>query len=340
MSAEKLPVSVEDSINQAFEEIEGKNEETVTEPATREDGGAETELPENDGRSRDEAGKFTKKEKAEKTTQEVQKTEPPKYKAPKSWETDEKLKADYDKFPDHIKQALDRREKEVEHGFTKLDEERNFGKQLKEVITPYMPIITSEGGTPAKAVESLLNTAYLLRTAPQAQKVQLIQNIAQQYGVDIGQLQQPQNQLPPELQAIQDRLQGIEQKITQTTSLHDQHENARIQSEVTAFAAKPENAHFETVKAAMAPLLGSGQAKDLQEAYDMACWAHPQIRTELINRQNAEELAKRNAEIAKKKQASSSVTGSPGLKTNASKSSKSIEEELSDAYDDLTSSRI
>jgi len=72
----------------------------------------------------------------------------------------------------------------------------------------------------------------------------------------------------------------------------------------------------------------------------MACWANSEIRPILMNAQNNEQLEKRKQEIAKKKQASVSVTGSPGHKANTGKSQKSIEEELSDAYDDLTGSAI
>lgn len=343
MSVEKAPISVEDSIKAAFDEIEEKEiNEQVDTP-----GGDNEPTEKVETRERGDDGKFVKKAKkkdekeVEEASEEEIKAQPekPKYKAPKSWETDATLRADYDKLPDHIKQALDKREKEVEHGFTRLDEERNFGKQLKEVITPYMPIITAEGGNPVAAVQSLLNTAYQLRTAPQAQKAQLIQQIAQQYGVDLGHLPQTEA-IDPAYKALMDKINGLESTITQQSTLQQQQEHYKIQSEIQAFAANPANTYFEQVKAAMAPLLGSGQARDLQEAYDKACWATPEIRTILIAAQEKELFEKRKQEIAKKKQASVSVTGSPGHKANAGKSTKTLEEELGDVYDDLTGSAI
>lgn len=343
MSAEPVePVSVRASIEAAMTELEEKGSLEINNQK-------DVEAPET-SKIRDENGKFVKKsEKETPEPKEIEKPpgvtelEKPKYKVPKSWEADEKIKADYEALPEHIKQALDKREKEVEYGFTKLDEERNFGKQLKEVITPYMPIITAEGGNPVAAVQSLLNTAYLLRTAPQERKAQLIQQIAQQYGVDLGSIQQQPNSyrlLPPEIQDLKSELDFLKNNITQQKTLQEQQEQAKIQGEIQAFAADPKNAYFEQVKAAMAPLLGSGQAKDLQEAYDMACWANPQIRSTLMAAQEKEQQEKRKSEIAQKKQASVSVIGSPGPQANSGKSKKSLRDELSDVYDELAGSKI
>ena len=84
----------------------------------------------------------------------------------------------------------------------------------------------------------------------------------------------------------------------------------------------------------MAALLKDGLAKDLQDAYDQAVYARPDIRSTLLEQQLAEKEAKRVADAKAKadaaRKASGSVTGSPGA-TAPSKSNvpeRSLREEL------------
>jgi hypothetical protein len=58
----------------------------------------------------------------------------------------------------------------------------------------------------------------------------------------------------------------------------------------------------------MAGLMQSGAAKDLQEAYDRACWADPTVRAALILADNT----RRAAEQAKNRNALAAVSGAPG----------------------------
>lgn len=342
MSAElkEIDNTVEDDIAAAMKEIE--NKEPADDTQADEPNPVEPQKPETEDKAdappkeRDETGKFKKKEQkaANEETQEplTQATEPAKS-APQSWSA--AAKSEFAKLPPIIQAEVTKRENDIHQAMTRHDGELRMGREMKDVITPYMPIITAEGGTPAKAVSELLNTAYVLRTGSPQQKAQMVRQIAQTYGVDLGQVQQAP-QMDPAMQQILDRINGIENKFTQQMTLQEQQEHASIMSEVNAFAANPANVYFEQLKPVMAPLLASGQAKDIQEAYDKACWADPSIRSTLIAKQQADEQEKRKAEIAKKKQASGSVTGSPGVKTSSSTpNNNSIEDDIRAAMDDL-----
>jgi len=200
---------------------------------------------------------------------------------------------------------------------------------MKDVATPYIPIIKAEGGTPEAAVKDLLNTAYILRTAPPAQKVNLVRQICQQYGVDVSQLAQTQTNMDPALETLQQRLDRLEFERSQEKQFAEQQEDARIQSEIQAFSADPKNIYFDQVKAAMAPLLGSGTVKDLQEAYDQACWANPAIRAILLTAQETEKETAKKTALQSKKNAGVSVTGNPGITVpNAAPPERSLREEL------------
>lgn len=244
------------------------------------------------------------------------------------------IKAKWNELPEDVRAEWSKRENDIHQMMTRHDGELRLGREMKEVVSPYMAIIQSEGGTPAGAVKDLLNTAYVLRTGSPQQKAQLLRQVAEQYDVDMGYVSQPQEQIHPIIAQMQQELQMLRQQANPEViekRLQEKMEYATIQSEVSAFAANPANKHFEQVKPMMAPLLASGQAKDIQEAYDMACYANPAIRSTLLAEQNAALEAKRKAELKAKKQASASVTGSPDLTSPSTKApTKSLEDDLRD----------
>lgn len=281
-------------------------------------------------KTRDETGKFSKADA--KTEAVVEKIPEP----PRSWTNEEKAK--WAEATPEVRKAILRREQEVEQGFTKLDEERNFGKSLKDVITPYMSIIQAEGGTPVTAVQSLLNTAYILRTAPIAQKTALFHQLAQQYGVD---LSQPNSTVQPNqmLAQTQQEIAALKQQIQQQPEIfRQQQENLAIKSQIDTFAADPKNVHYEKLKPAMAALLQGGQAKDMQDAYDKASWLDPDIRSAInSDQQKAAEMqriADMKAKADKSRKAAVSIKGSPSINPVANgNASSSIREDLEAAFE-------
>lgn len=240
-------------------------------------------------------------------SQEVQKP----VDAPKSWTP--AAKAKFATLDPELQKYVLSREDDVHKTISRQDEERQFGKTLKDVIAPYMATITAEGGTPEKAVKDLLNTAYVLRTGTPQQKFQLIHQVARQYGVNLGTQPQPMNQ---ELHSLQSQVQQLTSKLQERETYQQQQEQATVQSKIQEFSADPKNAHFEEVKAHMAALLSGGVAKDLQDAYDQAVWARPELRSTLLQSQQAEAEAQRKVEAKAKydaaRKAGSSVSGAPG----------------------------
>lgn len=283
--------------------------------------------PDSEKRIRDEAGKFAKIEKIEEPIVET-----PSIDIPNSWKN--KDAEAWKLVPDAVKAEIKQRELEVEQGFTKLDEDRNLGKSLKEVITPYMSIIQAEGGTPATAVQSLLNTAYILRTAPQAQKTALFHQLAQQYGVDLSNSPTVQ---PDNVANLQNQIQQLQQQIQKQPEIFRQEqENLAVKSQIAAFSADPKNVHYEKLKPVMASLLTSGQAKDLQDAYDKASWADPEIRPSLLSSQTeeAKRIAETKAKTDKARKTAVSVKGAPSFNAVANgKSNGSIRDDLIAAFE-------
>lgn len=251
------------------------------------------------------------------------------------------VKAKWSNLDPEVQAALKAREDDVHKMFTRNDGELNLGRKMKDIIQPYMQIIHAEGGTPETAVQSLLNTAYVLRTGSPQQKAGLVQQLIQAYGVDTSLMGQPQQQAQGnDYAALQRKLAEIEAKANPeaiTRQLREQMETDKINEDVKAFAADPANQHFEAVRLDIASLIHSGAAKTLREAYDKAIWANPDLRSTLLTAQTAEKEAKRKAELEAKKKAAVSVTGSAGKSAGSTgaKQAKSIEEELAEAWDSV-----
>lgn len=340
MAAEEL--DLRQQIEQAFSEAKEDPPENVEAPPV--------EAAVTDARPRDERGRFVSG--AEKTeapkvdapetpvapikaeTPAVTEVQPPAQ-APKAlappngWSTEAKAK--WHELPAEIQAAVNQREQDVAKFTSKTDEERQFGREMQRVVSPYLAQIQAEGGTPAGAVQSLLNTAYVLRNGSPQQKQQALLGVAQQFQI---QLPTPgeQPQIPPELNALYQRINQLEGSLTQWQQGSQQATQATIQSEIEAFAANPANPHFQEVKAHMAALLKEGLAADLQSAYDQACYARPDIRTTLLAQTRAEEEQKRiaaqKAQVDAAKRKAVSITGGPGVSAAAAPADRSLRDEL------------
>jgi len=234
--------------------------------------------------------------------------------APDAWSP--AAKAKFATLPPDVQAEIAKREAEVHKGFTRQDEQRQFGKAVGDVITPYLPIIRAEGGNPVAAVQDLLQTAYTLRTATPDRKQELFIGLAKQFGVDMnGVFQrlsgQGQPQVHPQVAQLQQQLSQLQQERLMQQQAAQQQESAQIDQTINGFASDPKNVYFANVKPEMAALLREGRAKDLQEAYDMACWARPDIRPLLLQQQEQQRRAEAQAKASRARAAGSSVSGSP-----------------------------
>ena len=296
-------------------------------------------------RARDEQGKFAKKEEVAEpvkvATKEVAepegakdltpivaqpeavKTEVKAIRPPDSWTP--VAKAKFAEIPPEIQQEIARREEEVHKGFTKFDEERVLGKQIKDVITPYLPMIRAEGGDTVGAVSNLLQTAHMLRTDPRT----AILNLAQRFGVDLGAGAPQQQNVDPVVQQLQQQIYQMQQQQQQQYYMKEQHENAQVQSTIESFASDPKNLYFSNVREYMAVLLDAEKAQSLQEAYDMACRADPQVYPLWLQAQQKQEATNKQEQANKARSAAVSVKGSPmGGSGQATNGSENLRDQL------------
>ena len=235
-------------------------------------------------------------------------------KPPDSWSPVAKSK--FATLDPEIQAEIARRESEVHKGFTKQDEHRNLGKNFEQAVAPYLPMIKAEGSDPLKAAAALMQTAYNLRAGTPDQKEQLLIGLMNQYQIDPNRVFQrlaggQSQQADPQVTALQQQVQQLQQVLQAGTQQTEQQQQAQVNTLIESFASDPKNIYFTNVKPEMAALLREGRAKDMQEAYDMACWARPDIRPLLLQQQEQQRQAEARARTQKARAAGSTLTGSP-----------------------------
>lgn len=280
-------------------------------------------------RARDEAGRFAAKDAH--NVSPLEKTEEPKpIKAPSSWKPaaqEAYLKAERGEAltPEEVRiltNEANRRESDFHRGVEEFKTHAQKARAYEQVIAPYQQTFQQLGVDAPTAIGALLKADHTLRYGDPATKAQYFQQLAQQYGVNLEQIQNPP-QYDPQTQYLMQQLNELRQTQAQWHNSIQQQEQTRANQELEQFS-QAGNAHFDAVRGDMADLLETGKATSLQDAYEKAVWMNPDIRQSLIEQQRSEAQKKAMAEAQnlRAKTAAVSVKGSSpsagGVQTNGS----------------------
>lgn len=312
-----------DDVRLAIKQVE-EGDEAAKEPDTD----TEAKAPEEVEAQTVEGGEEAAKEVATETP-ETPAT--PAIEAPQSWGA--AVKEKWAALPIEVQQQIAKREQDIHQAMTRHDGELNLGRAMKETIAPYMATFQAEGVSPQQAITNILNNDHILRHGTPQQKVQKAAEILQYYGIPPEVLAGAEISQPQPTDYIMQELAQLKQQLNPQAlmqQLQQQQEDVAFQKEIEAFASDPANVYFNQLRETVAALVGQG--KTLKEAYDMACYADPSIRSTLLAKQKAEEEAKRKADVAAKKRAAASITGSPATPSNSGSQQTS---KYTDPADDL-----
>lgn len=281
---------LQDELRAAFAEHEGKEDDDTT-VATGVPGAApeEIEEPEKAPQGKTDADpapveKAT--EKVEEAPAEPEGVKLDKERAPTSWNA--KVREKWGELPEEVRAEVIRREESHANGIRKLQDEMAPVRQFTEQLGGVIQEAASLGQAPIQYIHNLAQAERSLRVGAPEQKFETLLNLADQYGIPLRQAingaagkellpSQPQQaQLPQEFQRqFEEMRQQLANNQAQT-----------VQQQVASFSQGKE--FFEDVREQMAALFDSGQANDLQEAYDKAVWLHPEVRQVLIDREKAQ----------------------------------------------------
>ena len=226
--------------------------------------------------------------------------------APKSW-AKEKHEV-WAKVPKEAQEYFVQREQQMLDGLEQYKADATFARPLKEVITPYMPMLNARGIDAPKAVAALLNAQYQLDQNPRAG----IMHIAKTYGVDLAELAQLSQQgaptVAPEVMELRTELHGIKTELQQRQEQEFKAARERVAVEVNTFAADPAHPYFDEVADDIVRMLQTGES--LEKAYEKAVWANPVTRAKELARAAKEQAdkvrAKNKVEVQTAKKAVSS----------------------------------
>ena len=180
---------------------------------------------------------------------------------------------------------LNQRENEFKKGVSVYKAEAERAKALEEAINPFIPELQSQGIHPAAWINNLGRAHMVLTKAPYDQKVQMFHRLAQDYGVNLNQSTEPQQQVDPYTQQLMQQLYQVNQEVSTIKGRYEMEEQARLNNEIERVRSDRERfPHFDMVREEMAQLLELGKAQDLETAYAKAVrlndevWAMEQER--------------------------------------------------------------
>jgi Skp family chaperone for outer membrane proteins len=166
------------------------------------------------------------------------------------------------------------RESEFKRGVSVYKGEADKAKQLTEAIGQFEPELQKHGIHPVAWINNLGRAHYTLANGSPEQKVQMLNRLAQDYGIQLNQdaIQMPeQAYVDPYQQQLMQQLQATQQQVQQLSAIREQEENARLTQEISRVSSdKVAFPHFEMVREDMAQLLERGLAPDLETAYAKA----------------------------------------------------------------------
>jgi hypothetical protein len=285
---------------------------------------------------RDERGRFAKGEPTPAPEPEPAE-EPVWMKPPASWKKDYHdvwLSAD-----PKMREYAFQREEQMRKGVEPLLSKAQFADAMNQALEPYMQTIQGLGLKPEQAVAALAQADYTLRTASPEQRVQYLYNLAAQYGINLGQQGQAPQATPstvdPLVWQLQNELNNVRGEVMGWKQQQEMAQNQQLLSEINDFSGKAE--YFEEARPTMIQLLQTGVAETLEDAYDKAIRLDVALFDKVQSAQQAQIVAKQNAEknrAAKAARAAAvSVRGStPG--TNTAPKAHSRRAMLEEAFDE------
>ena len=199
---------------------------------------------------------------------------------------------------------LNQRENEFKKGVSVYKAEAERAKDLEEAINPFVPELQAQGIHPAAWINNLGRAHMILSKAPYEQKVQMFHRLAQDYGVNLNQINEPQQPVDAYTQQLMQQLNQVNQEVSTIKGRFEQEEQTRLSNEIERVRSDKERfPHFDKVREEMAQLLELGKAQNLETAYVKAVrmndevWAVEQER--LLS--SAKKQASKSQQVARAK---------------------------------------
>lgn len=256
-------------------------------------------------------------------------------------------------LPAEVRNWAKDRERQVERYIRTNAEAAKFGGAMWQAVQPHQEVLRALGVQhPAQAVAAALNVQVALATGSQEQRAAIINAMAQHYGVEAGANQNTGDgqsyaaQVDPEVQRIGQTVSRLEQHIQlqaqqQAYAQHQMRQAAQqqVNHAVEQFSSDPQHPYMadDRVRELMASMVESRQcpANSIDELYDMACNAFPDIRAVL-----QEQGAARRAAVARNETLTAPARGGAPVAAVMNPSNESLRGTIERAFEASTSRRV
>lgn len=231
---------------------------------------------------------------------------------PKTWRKE--AVAEWNTLSQTVKSEILKREEDMFKGIESYKHEANFGRTVGNILQPYSQIMQQHGIDPLQQISGLMQAHYTLAMGSPEQKLQLLEKIVADYGIDTTNFGVAPY-VDPTVKNLLNTVKTLESNQMQFQEFQKAQDEERARNEIEAFVNDPANIYAKELYTDMANLIGAGQAKGLSDAYKKAIWLNESVRAKELARQREETLATARAKAkakadAAKKAMSANVTTS------------------------------
>jgi len=220
-------------------------------------------------RSRDDAGKYLNEAKAKPAAPVAPVVEEPLWKRPPaSWKKE--YHEAWQTADPRLQEYAHKRESEMHESWKSAASKAEYADTVQKIMEPYMNTVRGLGLDAPQAIKGLIEADHILRSGHPQQKAEYFAQLAQHYGIDIGQARAaaPQGGMDPNLSALANQLNQVRGEVQAWKQNQESQQNQEVMNDIVAFSQK--NEHFEAARPTMIALLQSGQADTLEIAYKKA----------------------------------------------------------------------
>lgn len=257
--------------------------------------------------------------------------EPPKADAPvKQWKPlwYKEEYGPWDKLAEPFRNALREQERNAAQAIEKHSTTAKAWEPVNKLLEPHMQELRAAGVEPQQYVTNLINADAYLRADP----VKAMNWLAQQYtGMDIIDLANKMDAMgvqPDKVDPLKQEVGALKARLSNYENQGQNAQRAALETQIQDWAKdKP---HFEDVRELMASLARApvNKGASLDQLYDAALHAHPQLRQRILEDKRRDEVQRARTAGATSPRTSSVPNGAL-----RSKPTMSLEEEIGSLYD-------
>ena len=237
--------------------------------------------------------------------------------APEHWSAEDK--ATFAKLPQEGQAFLLKRHGDMEAEFTRKSQASAGAVQFAQALAPVFndPQISrslqAAGVHPVQAIQEWANWHRMGTSENQQDKFTLLVDLTQRMGLDPARIFSALNQSPPpndlglteadlkdpavkffadqfgrttsKISALEGQLQQrerAEQQAREQQGLHYARTNVDHFADEKSSDGRPLRPHFDAVLPIIIDMFKANPQRDMAEAYETACWAHPDVRKQLL----------------------------------------------------------